>query len=255
MTRGRLIRACPGRIGEAARRSSFPASARRESLVLLLLLVFVAMPAAFPATSLAHAGGPRTVPGMSAPERDLARNGWTIDAVLLSGAERPGMRRLTASGRIAAPAPLVWAAINNPGRHAGDLPSIKEAIVESVDAETTIARYRMAIPVFKDRRYRLQLVSDPGRMKLRFEMIPGYGNVRALRGHWKVTALGDSLSHLTYVVETDPGVAHVPRFLVDWATRKAVPRFYAAVYGRAVTGARQADIAARSARRRAPESQ
>ncbi len=172
------------------------------------------------------------------PEVRLREQGWTIDTLTLTGADTPGVRHLTAVGRIAQPPSLVWKIIEAPDSEEGGWPSVKESIIESENGDTTISRFVVSIPVYKDRRYRLRSIIDRPRMCLYFEMVPGYGNVRAIDGRWEVAALGDSLAQLTYVLDTDPGVKLVPRFIVDWATRKAVPRLFEFVHERAALRSR-----------------
>jgi hypothetical protein len=192
-------------------------------------------------------GTPRLVENPTAADLHLREEGWVIDGILLRGTDKPGIRRLLVTGRIAAPAWVVWNVVHDSDRSDGNWPSIKESIVERAEAETTITRCRMAIPIYKDRRYRIRIVSDPARMRLLFDLVPGYGNVREIRGHWTVTPLGGAVSHLTYVLDTDPGVRLVPRFIVDWATRNAIPRLFASVRERSLARIAQSAVIPRSA--------
>lgn len=175
---------------------------------------------------------PGSAKDSAAPERRLDGSGWAIDGISLRGTDRPGVRHMLVTGRIAAPPWLVWNVIRNTVRVRGASPDIKEAIVELAAADTTITRFKMAVPFYRDRRFRLRQVSDSRCMSLRFDMVPGFGNVREIRGRWIVGPSGDGSSRLTYMLDTDPGARLVPSFIVDWATRKAVPRFYESVYER-----------------------
>jgi hypothetical protein len=194
----------------------------------------------------------------SAADLRLRRNGWTVDSITLQGAEIPGLRHLVASGRIAAPARDVWVSVAKPDEQGDGWPSLKDVIIEHSSTDTTIARYTMAVPVYPDRRYRLQSVADHKRMKLDFELIPGYGNVHEIRGYWKISALSDSLTHLVYVLDTDPGVRLIPGFIVDWATRNTIPRSFAYLRDRTLS---QGKVAQRTGegsqygRRRKPRTQ
>lgn len=172
------------------------------------------------------AGSPR-------PERSASdAQGWRIETIELERSDSPGVRHLVAEGTIEAPARAIWSVIDGPGEGGTKWPGVKETVIEHVAAETTIARYRLDIPVYRDRRYRLRTVSDSEAMLLRFEMIPGYGNVREIRGSWEVTPLTVLRSRVTYTLDTDPGVSLVPKFIVNWATRRAVPRLFAFLHER-----------------------
>ncbi len=196
--------------------------ARRRRPPFPVLLALAAVLAATPARG-APADGDST--GQVDPR--LRQRGWTIDSITIQGADIPGLRHLIASGRIAAPARDVWAVVSRPDDKSDNWPSLKEVVIEHANADTMISRYTMTVPVYPDRRYRLRTVSDGKRMKFDFEMIPGYGNVHEIRGYWKVSALSDSLTHVVYVLDTDPGVMLVPGFVISWATRKTIPRSFA----------------------------
>lgn len=213
MTNSDLFRSVPGQ--------------RRWLLLALLPLATILVPQA----TAADAGVDDSV---STVNIRLRRDGWTIDSIMLHGAETPGVRHLVASGRIASSAQEVWTVVSEPDTKGDGWPSLKDVVIEHLSADTTIARYTMAVPVYPDRHYRLRTVADHRRMRLDFEMIPGYGNVHAIKGYWKVSALSDSLTHLVYVLDTDPGVRLVPGFIIDWATRKTIPRSFAYLRSRAL---------------------
>lgn len=195
-------------------------SARRAAVPVLLALAAV--------LSMTPAGGePADDDPIARAEQDLRQQGWVVDSIDVRGADVPGLRHLIASGRIAAPARDVWTVISRPDYSSDNWPSLKEVVVESVIADTTISRYAMAVPVYPDRRYRLRSVSDAANMRFSFELIPGYGNVHEIKGCWTVSALGDSLCRAIYVLDTDPGTRLVPGFIVSWATRKTIPRSFA----------------------------
>jgi hypothetical protein len=190
--------------------------------VLLACLVLVALPMA-PAALADSADADSTAKA----DLQLQENGWTVDSITLIGANAPGVRHLEASGRIAAPSDSVWAVISRPDDEGDHWPSLKDVVVEKATTDTVIARYTMAIPVYPDRHYRLRSVADHKRKRFNFEMLPGYGNVHEIKGYWLVTSLGDSLSRVIYVLDTDPGARLIPGFLIDWATRKTIPRSFA----------------------------
>ena len=98
-----------------------------------------------------------------------------------------------------------------------------------------MARYKIPIPIFRDRRYRLRIVNYCARMRKVFQEVPGYGNVRSISGSWQVVPISDSVTRVDYDLETDPGVKLVPGFIVGWATKKVVPSVYERIYREALT--------------------
>lgn len=178
-------------------------------------------------TQLGARSAPSDADMAKSAEFQLSSRGWALDSITIQGADVPGVRHLVASGRIAAPPRDVWAAVSCLPDPGDKWPSVKEIVVERVGLDMTIARYTMAVPVFPDRHYRLRSTANPAQMRLSFEMIPGYGNVHEIRGYWQVVSLGDSLSRVIYVLDADPGVRLVPRFIIDWATRHTAPRSFA----------------------------
>ena len=163
-------------------------------------------------------------------EEHLREHGWVIDTIQIGEGDRPGIQHLFASGRILLPATDVWSALENrKGRE--NWPSIKESVLEETRGDTTIRRYKLNVPLYKDRRYKLRNIHDVGRMNLRFSMVPDYGNVQAIDGSWNLTALSDSLTGIEYKLNTDPGVRLIPKFIVRWATKQAIPRTFAHIHG------------------------
>jgi len=203
--------------------------------VLLLLLALLLVIAAAGSGSPEPPAGPVPAYDKEATER-LEREGWSVDAIRLEGAEQPGVRHVRAEGRIRLPVGRVWQILTGETRgaerDADTWPGIKESIFESARGDTVVRRYLMGVPVYKDRRYRLATVADPDRMQVSFSMIPGYGNVREIEGAWRVVPLGESLTQVIYDLETDPGVRFVPGFIVNWATKNAIPRLYAYIFER-----------------------
>jgi len=167
-------------------------------------------------------------------DADLAKEGWCIDSVRVSGADEPGFRAVRASARMAVPASSVWGVLSGSVRSEHETwPGIKESILESVSGDTITKRYVVAVPVFKDRRYRLKTVCNASVMQAVFWSVPGYGNVRGIHGSWTVTALADSLTRVDYAAHIDPGMKLVPGFIVSWATKRAVPRLFGYIHDRA----------------------
>jgi hypothetical protein len=160
-------------------------------------------------------------PGVAADAR-LYDQGWILDTVQVAEGPTAGIQRLFASGRFLLPAGDVWQAIPGVG-NAGNWPGIKKSILESADEDTTIRGYTLSIPLYADRHYKLRNVHDHERMNLTFTMVPGYGNVREIRGSWTVRAMSDSLTSLEYRLDTDPGVLLIPGFIVRWATTRVIP--------------------------------
>lgn len=156
----------------------------------------------------------------------LQERGWVIDSIRVGEGNEPGIQHLFASGRILLPATDVWSALEDrKGRE--NWPAIKESVLEETRGDTTIRRYKLDVPLYKDRSYKLRNIHDRTRMNLRFSMVPGYGNVDAIEGVWRLTALSDSLTAIEYRVDTDPGVRWVPDFIVRWATKRAIPGTFA----------------------------
>jgi hypothetical protein len=162
------------------------------------------------------------------PELELRKQGWTVDRLDLKDTDRPGTRSLFADGRIMLPARDVWRVIA--GDSGKEWPGINESVLEATRGDTTIRRYKLDIPIFEDRTYRLRMIRDDEKMRLRFAKVPGYGNVHEINGTWEVRALSDTASRIQYRLETDPGVKLVPGFIIKWATKKAIPRSFAHIY-------------------------
>lgn len=153
--------------------------------------------------------------------------GWTVDSLTVAGLEEPGVRRVRASGRIRLPLASVWRVLADQVNGPGECwPGLKECEVESASGDTIVARYIAPLPVFRDRRYRLRNVVDGEARQVIFELVPGYGNVRSVAGRWRAVALGDSLTRVDYHADIDPGTRWIPGFIVNWATKSAIPRLY-----------------------------
>lgn len=156
----------------------------------------------------------------------LREHGWTIDIFSLGEGDRSGVQRVFAQGRLQCPAPSIWTVIHG-ARDSGQWPSVKESVLESYEGNTEIRRYELSIPVYPDRRYKLLTINHDDLMFQEFSMVPGYGNVREIKGSWTVIPLADSLSLVEYRLDTDPGTRFIPGFIVKWATKKAIPRSFA----------------------------
>jgi hypothetical protein len=163
---------------------------------------------------------------------DLMTKGWAVDLLELEGTDRPGVRHLRAEGRFNLPAEQVWEVIVG-DRGSNNWPGIRESVLEQARGDTMIRRYALDVPIFPDRTYKLRMVRDTERMRLQFDRIPGYGNVNEIRGFWEVRAISPFESHVSYRLDTDPGVKLVPGFIVKWATKKAIPRSFAYIYSTA----------------------
>lgn len=157
-------------------------------------------------------------------DEKLAKNGWAVDSLLVEGTDSPGVRHVVASGRIALPAYAVWGAMAD--NEDEDWPGLNDVIVEYENGDTIISRYELGVPVYADRTYRLKVVYDRSTYTMHFEQLHGYGNVKEIRGHWKIVSLGDSLSKATYTLWTDPGVKWIPGFIINWATKREIPHLF-----------------------------
>ncbi|MBP6875458.1 MAG: hypothetical protein KBD56_05265 [Candidatus Eisenbacteria bacterium] len=152
-----------------------------------------------------------------------------MDSLRVEGIDRPGVRRATATAHVRLPADIVWEVIIGEKR-SEKWPSVEESVQEYARGDTVITRYRIGVPVFKDRKYRMRFVRDRRAGMLRFELVPGYGNVDEARGFWKVIPLGESLTRIVYQLDTDPGMSYIPGFLVSWATKRQIPRIFGHIY-------------------------
>ena len=195
-----------------------PLPRRWRTVGALALLIPGILPLAAPGN------GPNT-----ADEKHLLDHGWVVEAVQVAEGDRPGIHRLFASGKFLLPAAEVWDAVPGVG-DTGAWPGITESVLESSHGDTSIRRYTLDIPFYPDRRYRLRKIHDRARMNLEFSMVPGYGNVREIKGSWTVRALSDSLTGLEYRLDTDPGVKWIPGFIVRWATTRMIPHTFAQVH-------------------------
>ncbi|MBD3161295.1 MAG: hypothetical protein GF346_03770, partial [Candidatus Eisenbacteria bacterium] len=170
----------------------------------------------------------------SESDHELADQGWTIDAFQLEGTEEPGVRRVQAEVRFALPAKAVWKVINGESRGNTRWPGFKEAELVWASGDSSISRYHLDVPLYRDRHYELLKVEDQDAMALDFAMVPGYGNVDEIEGRWNVTPVSDTLTYVEYRLDTDPGVDLVPGFIVEWATKNAIPKSFRYVYQRAL---------------------
>jgi hypothetical protein len=212
---------------ERALRSSVALPVPAAWRVAVALAVWLGATIGLEALSMTAARAAEEAEEANADSLQLYTQGWTVDSIRISHAQAPGVRHLVASGRIAAPVRDVWEVVSRPPREGQWWPGIKEATIERVEADTQVVRYTLSVPFYRDRHYELRSVADQREGRFLFEMVPGYGNVRAINGYWQVSALSDSLTRVNYVLDTDPGVSLVPRFIVNWATRRAVPRTFA----------------------------
>ncbi len=163
----------------------------------------------------------------TAEDQRLCQDGWTIDRVTVSGTERPGICHLVVSGRFAIAAAAVWQEIAHQYETGW-------GTTEYANGDTTMARYKIPIPVLRDRRYRLRIVNHCAMMREDFQEVPGYGNVRSIRGSWQVVPISGSVTRVDYDLETDPGVKLVPGFVIGWATKRVIPSVYERIYKEAL---------------------
>lgn len=166
--------------------------------------------------------------------RELAEQGWTIDEFRVEDADQAGLRRIHAQARFAVPAEAIWQVIRGENRGSTRWPGIKESELLWARGDSTICRYALDVPIFRDRHYDLLNIERRESMILDFEMVPGYGNVAEIQGRWNITPVSDDLSYVEYRLDTDPGVSLVPGFIVRWATRRAIPRSFGYLYKRAL---------------------
>ena len=159
---------------------------------------------------------------------ELAKHGWVVDSLRVQGTDQEGIRHLIAHGRVRLPVDAAWDAMANENEE--DWPGLNDVVREYANGDTLISRYKLGIPVYADRSYRLRIINDHPARTMNFEQIPGYGNVKEIRGYWSAAPLSDSLSTLTYCLYTDPGVRWIPGFIVNWATKREIPHLFAHIY-------------------------
>lgn len=192
-------------------------------LLHLLLTATLLLPA------LASAPPPAEAEERSSTGARLDTDGWSLEPIRIHGLETPGLRHVEARGLFRLPPRLVYRIIRGEIR-IGAWPGESESVLEVVEADTMIQRYRVSVPILADRRYRLRFVHDVPGMHILFEKVPGYGNVNAIRGSWRIRARSDSPAQVDYELDLDPGMRLIPRFIVDWATRRALPSVFAYVH-------------------------
>jgi hypothetical protein len=158
----------------------------------------------------------------------LESEGWVIDKLELSGIGKPGVRKLYVLGRIRVTAQAAWNAIAY--SNDDDWPGLKEAAIERQNGDSLFGRYAISVPVFRDRRYRLVTVNKDSSMTETFWKIPGYGNVNTIDGRWQVAPISASECSVEYILCTDPGMKLIPGFIINWATKRAVPGLFEHVY-------------------------
>jgi hypothetical protein len=163
---------------------------------------------------------------------ELAEHGWVVDSLQVLGTDSPGVRHVVATGRIALPAAEVWGAMADSDDKGW--PGLNNVVLEYENGDTLISRYELGIPVYADRTYRLKVVYDRPTYTMLFQQLHGYGNVKEIRGHWRVVALGDSLAKATYTLWTDPGVRWIPGFIITWATRREIPHLFGHLHDKAL---------------------
>ncbi len=174
-------------------------------------------------------------PADTEKDQTLREKGWTIDSLQITGADKPGVRHLIVSGRIEVPSRSVWQAIAYDIET--DWPDVDAGKPEYENGDTTVAVYKIAIPVFRDRHYRLRVINHDATMCEEFHQVPGYGNVRTIDGSWQVEPISESVTRVAYDLLTDPGVKLVPGFIINWATKRMVPGIYERIYKDAMNDA------------------
>ena len=161
-------------------------------------------------------------------DKDLAKQGWVVDSLHLEGGDQPGVRHFLAVGRIRLPVDPVWLAMAN--QNDQDWPGLNDVVREYANGDTMISRYKLGVPIYADRVYRLRVVNDHPTRTMMFDQIPGYGNVKEIKGRWSTSALSDTLSLVTYDLYSDPGVKWIPGFIVNWVTKREIPHVFEHLY-------------------------
>jgi hypothetical protein len=159
---------------------------------------------------------------------DLAKQGWVVDSLHVEGTDQPGLRHLFARGRVRIPAEAAWQAMANENDE--DWPGLKNVVREYENGDTLISRYKLGVPVYADRTYRLRIINDHPKWTMNFQQIHGYGNVREIHGYWSISATSDTLSQVVYCLYTDPGAKWIPGFIVNWATKREIPHLFEHLY-------------------------
>ena len=136
--------------------------------------------------------GPMAVRGDDADDardadEDLAKQGWVVDSLHLEGGDQPGVRHFVAKGRIRLPVEPVWQAMAN--QNDQDWPGLNDVVREYINGDTLISRYKLGVPIYSDRKYRLRIINDHPTRTMYFEQIPGYGNVNEIKGRWSASGL------------------------------------------------------------------
>ncbi len=170
---------------------------------------------------------PAEVVTLSAAERRRLGRGEVV--VRLAPADREGLREGTALAVLDTPPERVFRALVDFDHYAEWTPFVVQSSGRPLGPGVVENAQRLDLPApVADRHYRLLVHAaverrDAGeRWTVRWEQVPGSGNVRAQRGTWTLTRLAGGRTLASCRAYVDPGGA-IPAWLVNRTLARALP--------------------------------
>jgi ribosome-associated toxin RatA of RatAB toxin-antitoxin module len=181
-------------------------------LAVLLLVVLAAAPPAAPPFQ----GDLRPT-----PTGDV----WVERVAAGAGLPREGIGR----GIVEAPPERVFRVLADIAHWQEWVPFLKRSDAHSQADGSVLSRQMMVLPSpVGERRYSVRFTQETGADRegkawvIRWSLVPGSGNLAALRGSWRLTALGPGRTLAVCRLFTDPG-GLTPYFAVDRGTAQTLP--------------------------------
>lgn len=153
--------------------------------------------------------------------------------VFFGATDIDGVKKAIVEGLINVEPCLVWQALLSKEKWN----SVDEKVIEYASNDTFIVYSRVNLPTFllKDREYVIQCIADRENYIFSWTLVEGRGNINECSGSWIVMSsnASETQSYVRYTLYTDPNLKWIPRFLVDWATKKTLPGIIPELYERA----------------------
>ncbi len=154
--------------------------------------------------------------------------------VSIEKTEIKGVKKAIVEGVLDIDICRTWKAILSLDRWHG----IKEKIVEYNQNDTLIIYSELDLPTIflANRKYVLKCVADNENYIFSWTHVKDRGNIKECYGVWELSPVDSSgtRTYAKYTVYSDPGLKMIPRFLVDWATKNALPNLIPELYERAL---------------------
>lgn len=148
-----------------------------------------------------------------------------VEMVARAGEPKEGVGR----GIVEAPPERVFRALADIAHWPEWMPFLKRSDARPQADGSFLSRQTMALPSpLGERRYSVRFIQgvetdrEGKAWVIRWSLVPGSGNLAALRGSWRLTALGPARTLAVCRLFTDPG-GLTPRFAVDRGTAQSLP--------------------------------